>query len=194
MRGEIPSDVPELARRYDLAADVFPDAERDEPTVDEAGRRIDAELEGVVFELLPSHVDHRGTLTEVVNFSSPFWDEPVVYTYCFTIRPGRIKGWGMHRRQADRYFVCSGDVRVVLYDGRVSSPTYARFAQFHFSGSTRGLLLIPPGVWHADQNWGRDDAVVLNFPTRAYDRASPDKYRIDPHSGVIPFDWSLRDG
>jgi len=52
---------------------------------------------------------------------------------------------------------------------------------------------IPPGVWHADQNTGDIDAVILNFPTRPYDPADPDKHRIDPHSGEIPFDWTLRD-
>jgi cellulose synthase/poly-beta-1,6-N-acetylglucosamine synthase-like glycosyltransferase len=24
--------------------------------------------------------------------------------------------------------------------------------------------------------------------------ANPDKYRIDPHGGTIPFDWTVRDG
>ncbi len=27
-----------------------------------------------------------------------------------------------------------------------------------------------------------------------YNREAPDKYRLDPHSGEIPFDWSLPDG
>ena len=34
----------------------------------------------------------------------------------------------------------------------------------------------------------------MNFPTRPFDRESPDKYRLDPHSDEIPFDWSLPDG
>ena len=66
--------------------------------------------------------------------------------------------------------------------------------QVNFTVRTPGLLKIPPGVWHADENWGEDEALIVNFPTRAYDPAAPDKYRIDPHSGVIPFDWSTRDG
>jgi dTDP-4-dehydrorhamnose 3,5-epimerase len=49
-------------------------------------------------------------------------------------------------------------------------------------------------VWHADQNWGERDAMVVNFPTRAFDRANPDKRRIDPHSGEIPFEWELPNG
>jgi hypothetical protein len=41
---------------------------------------------------------------------------------------------------------------------------------------------------------GETEARIVNFPTRPYDHESPDKYRIDPHSAMIPFDWELRDG
>jgi len=100
----------------------------------------------------------------------------------------------MHKLQADRYLVESGVVRVVLYDGRADSPTYERYEVHGFDDTNPGLLRIPPGVWHADQNTGGRDAFILNFPTRAFDHANPDKYRIDPHSGEIPFGWTLRDG
>jgi dTDP-4-dehydrorhamnose 3,5-epimerase len=163
--------------------------------VDPATReRLPASIEGVRLHRLSPHVDHRGSLTEVINLELPFWDEPVTYAYRFTIRPGRIKGWGMHKRQADRYLAAAGRVRVVLFDGRVRSRTQGNFDEFHFDETAPGLLYIPPGVWHADQNTGDRDAVLINFPTRPYEPADPDKYRIDPHSGEIPFDWQLRDG
>jgi dTDP-4-dehydrorhamnose 3,5-epimerase len=76
----------------------------------------------------------------------------------------------------------------------VKSPTQGKVGQFHFSDASRGRLLIPPGVWHAAQNWGDTDAVLINFPTRPFNRERPDKYRIDPESGKIPFDFRLRDG
>ena len=177
-----------------MTLDVLPDAPRDEPTVDESGRRIDPGIEGVVLERLTAHHDHRGALAELIDPRKPFWSEPIVYAYAFTVRPGRIKGWGMHRLQADRYAILSGSLRVVLHDGRVGSPSHGRFAEFHFTDEAPGLLRIPPGVWHADQNWGETDARVVNFPTRAYDHAAPDKHRIDPHSGEIAFDFTLRDG
>jgi dTDP-4-dehydrorhamnose 3,5-epimerase-like enzyme len=56
-----------------------------------------------------------------------------------------------------------------------------------------GLLRIPTGVWHADQNWGDFEVMAVNFPTVAYDPEHPDKYRIDVNSGEIPFDFTLRD-
>jgi dTDP-4-dehydrorhamnose 3,5-epimerase len=174
--------------------DVSGTAARDQPTVDAVGLELGTAIDGVVLNRLSPLVDHRGALVRVLDTRDPFWIEPIVYAYEFTIRPGRIKGWGMHERQTDRYFLGSGHVRVALYDGRSDSASFERVEQFFFTETTPGLLQIPPGVWHADQNWGETDARIINFPTRAYDYAHPDKLRIDPHSGQIPFDWELRDG
>lgn len=183
-----PSAAPEPSR-----LEVDPAGVRDAPTVSARGERRPT-LDGVVMARAVLHADHRGSLMETVNFEDPFWEEPVVYAYTFTVAPGRIKGWGMHKLQTDRYVALCGQLRVVLYDGRPSSPTFHRFAEYSFSERTPGFLRIPPGVWHADQNVGETPSVVVNFPTRAYDRDDPDKYRIDPASGEIPFDFTLRDG
>lgn len=155
--------------------------------------RGEGSIEGVELERLSQFSDHRGSLCEVVDFERPFWREPVVYSYVITVRPGRIKGWGMHKLQADRYYVAAGSLRVVLYDGRTESPTHGRIQEIQFTPETLGLVRIPPGVWHADQNWGDVDAMIFNFPTHPYSHDNPDKYRIDPHSGEIPFDFALRD-
>ena len=179
----------------DHGAGILPEAVRDRPTVDAEGRRLDVTIEGVVLRRLgPIQVDHRGSLLEVIDARDPFWRDPIVYAYRFTILPGRIKGWGMHELQTDRYLLASGRLRVVLYDGRRDSPTFEELNQIYFRDEVPGLLSIPPGVWHADQNIGDTEAVVINFPTRAFDRAMPDKYRLDPHGGEIPFDFALRDG
>lgn len=176
---------PHLTESPAPGLEVRPAAARDVP----GGRKI----EGVELVALRSFADHRGTLTPVMGDAS-FWAEPVVHAYRITIRPDRIKGWGMHKLQADRYFICGGRLRIVLYDGRVDSPTYESFDEYAFDETTPALVKIPPGVWHADQNTGEVDATIVNFPTRAYDPEDPDKYRIDPRSGEIPFDWTLHDG
>jgi dTDP-4-dehydrorhamnose 3,5-epimerase len=100
----------------------------------------------------------------------------------------------MHKLQTDRYLIVNGSVRVVLFDGRADSATHGLLDVRQLTGEAPSLLAIPPGVWHADQNWGEGDALIVNFPTRPYDRAAPDKYRLDPQSNEIPFDWSLPDG
>jgi dTDP-4-dehydrorhamnose 3,5-epimerase len=168
-------------------------AKRDRPSVDAEGRELSAGIDDVVLERLAPLTDHRGSLVPFLDVREPFWSEPVVYAYEIMIRPGRIKGWGMHEVQTDRYFVADGNLRIVLYDGRPDRESHGRIAQFFFTTAAPGLLAIPPCVWHADQNWGETDARIVNFPTHPYDHADPDKYRIDPHSDVIPFDWELRD-
>jgi hypothetical protein len=53
----------------------------DPALVDRGGRPLAPQVEGVVVERLTPLVDHRGTLTEVIDFDRPFWSEPVVYSY-----------------------------------------------------------------------------------------------------------------
>src|SRR5207237_9638522 len=137
----------------------------------------------LAFARLAPSVDSRCSLTEVVDFDHPFWVDDVVYAYRFTIEPGRIKGWGMHKLQADRYFLVSGSVRTVLYDGRAESPSFGRFEEHHMTGAAPGLLLIPPGVWHASQNWGEEEAAIVSFPTRPIRRGGCDAYRHSPTLG-----------
>ena len=120
---------------------------------------------GKVKRLTP-HVDHRGGLTALLDVRDPFWDEQVVYAYEFTILPGRIKGWAMHEKQADLYFASTGNVRVVLFDGRQDSPSAGSVVELHFSELSPGLVSIPPGVWHADHNWGTTKAPADQLPPR----------------------------
>ncbi len=169
-------------------------AVRDSPTVDKDSRALASGIVGVEVKRLAVHADPRGVLTPVLDARDPFWDEPIVYAYRFSILPERIKGWGKHDLQTDRYFVVCGSVRVVLFDGREGSESAGEIVQVHFTDGTPGVVKIPPGVWHADQNWGDTEAHVINFPTHPYDPDQPDKYRIDPHGGAIAFDWSIRDG
>ena len=176
-------------RSSPVASRAVPDAARAE----EPDAAVARNIAGVRIERVPGYHDHRGSLYPFVDFSRPFWSEPVVHGYLFTLRKGRIKGWGMHRLQADRYFVLSGDLRVVLYDGRDDSPDQGHFCEFHFTRESAGLLFIPPGVWHATQNWGATLGRIANFPTVRFDSENPDKYRVDPHASAIPFDWHLRD-
>jgi len=167
---------------------------RDAPRYEDPDRVMARKVAGVVIERIAGYHDQRGSLVPFMDFTNPFWSEPIVHGYEFTVRPGRIKGWGMHKRQSDRYYVHAGDLRVVLYDGREGSPTKGSFCQFFFTEKGYGLLQIPPGVWHATQNWGTTLGRILNFGTVRFDPKDPDKARIDPHSGVIPFDWALHDG
>jgi len=142
---------------------------------------------GVTFRELPTHVDDRGSVLEMFDLRWGWHPDPLVFVYAFTVRPGKIKGWGLHKRHDDRYLLLQGEMEVVLYDERDDSPTRGLVAKIYLTELQRRLMSIPAGVWHADHNIGTRDALVVNFPTIPYDHASPDKYRLPLDTDQIPY-------
>ena len=167
---------------------------RDAQTVTPEGKRVTPWPAGVTFRESPRHIDDRGSVREIFD---PRWNwhpDPLVFVYAFTIRPGIIKGWGMHKAHEDRYFLLTGELEVVLYDEREDSPTRGMVSKIYLSEYRSGLMNIPAGVWHADHNIGSAEAVVINFPTIRYDHTNPDKYRLPLNTDRIPYKFDNSKG
>ena len=142
---------------------------------------------GVTVRDTATHVDDRGTVFELFDPRWGWTDEPLVFSYCFTLRPGWVKGWNIHRQHEDRYVLMFGEMKLVLYDERPDSPTCGLLSVIMLSQFRRQLVNIPVGVWHAIQNMGPTDVVGVNFPTIQYDHTSPDKYRLPINNDRIPY-------
>ena len=160
---------------------------QDRATVDPSGEPLTTLPQGVIFHRVPTHLDERGSVCEIFDTRWNWHPDPIVFVYSFTIRPGKVKGWGMHKLHEDRYFVLSGEMEVVLFDSRVDSPTRGTVARVFLSHYDRRLMNIPAGVWHANRNLGQSDVVVVNFPTIPYDHSNPDKYRLPLDTDQIPY-------
>ena len=161
--------------------------QRDIQTVTPQGESIQQLPAGLTFHDVPTHVDERGTVCELFDPRWGWHKDPLVFVYSFTLRPGMIKGWGLHKEHEDRYFILQGEMEVVLYDERPDSPTSGLVAKLVLSEYRRRLMNIPAGVWHADRNLGQKDVVVVNFPTIQFDHSSPDKYRLPLDTDKIPY-------
>ena len=162
---------------------------KDAQTVDPAGKRVAKVISGVVVRDAITHEDERGDLTEIYDPRWGVMDAPLVYVYQTTIRPGRIKGWVYHKVQVDRLFVSAGSLKIVLYDMRQDSPTHGLVNEIFASERNRKLITIPPLVLHAVENVGSCEAVFINMPTRPYNHADPDKYRVPLNSADIPYSF-----
>lgn len=160
---------------------------KDEPTVTPEGDSLQRRIEGVKVRYQRPIEDARGEVTEVYSESWGLHEDPLVYVYQVSVRPGMIKGWVVHERQDDRIFHILGTVRWVLYDDREGSPTKGLINEFVFSEKNRAVLITPRGVYHAVQNIGTIDAVFVNMPTRAYEHGDPDKFRLPLKNSLIPF-------
>ena len=155
-------------------------------TVTEKSEPIGDLIDGVVTRRAITHPDERGTLTEVFNPAWEFSDDPLVYVYQVTIRPGQVKGFVLHRTYKDRLFFSLGTVKIVLYDDREGSPTRGMLNELYFSEQSRGNLMIPSNVWHAVKNVGDKDALFVNCPTKPYNHEDPDKWALPKENDVVP--------
>ena len=74
------------------------------------------------------------------------------------------------------------------------SSTRGLLNEFYVGEHNPCLIVIPAGVYHGWKCVSEYEAYVINVPSEPYDRADPDEYRVDPHDGGIPYDWSRKDG
>jgi len=153
-----------------------------------------APIEGVhIREVLHVPRDH-GVVTEMYRSE---WDPtglPVIHVYQSRLFPGAIGAWSCHGRQTDRLFVNQGHLKIVLYDRREGSSTEGRVFEHHAGDVRPSFVVLPPGVWHGVQNLGSNDALLVNFPTEAYDYGDPDHWRLPMDSPEIPYSWGVHSG
>lgn len=166
---------------------ILDGSRRDDQIVTPEGKPVAAQVDGVLFRPATTHADERGSLTEIFSAGWGFTDAPVVHVYEVTVRPGQVKGWVVHTTHDDRLYFATGCAKVALYDAREGSRTEGLVAVRYLGAHDRGLLVIPRGVYHAIRNVGPDDLTLINLPTRAYDYANPDKYRLPADSPAIPY-------
>lgn len=160
---------------------------RDQKTVNADGEVLTKLPLGISIKEVKTHVDDRGMVCEMFDPRWGWHDKPMVFSYFYTIRPGHIKGWGLHKKHEDRYFVMFGELELVFYDEREESPTKGLVSKVYLSEYNRCLINIPVGIWHASKNIGSKDLVVVNFPTAPYNHDAPDKYRLPINTDQIPY-------
>jgi dTDP-4-dehydrorhamnose 3,5-epimerase len=146
-----------LSRHGGVELDIAVTPLADVPTVTPEGDRLAPRIEGVLLRAATVHSDERGSLTEILNPAWRFTEEPIVYVYQATIRPGQKKGWVVHREQDDRLFFDDGTAKVVLYDARAASPTKGMINELFLGSANWALLRVPAGVFHAVVNVGASE-------------------------------------
>lgn len=128
-----------------------------------------------------------GVLTEVFRADWSIDDKPVDQVFQNLLQPGEISGWHAHQFTQDRIFVNWGNLKIVLYDARTDSSTHGKINEFALGQFRPGLLLIPPGVWHAVKNIDEKAGSLLNLVDRAYSYESPDHWRLSVINDQIPY-------
>jgi dTDP-4-dehydrorhamnose 3,5-epimerase len=169
-------------------------AKKDSQVVTPDWQMVRSTIEGVVAREVRHVPRDHGVITE--NYRAE-WDPtglPVGQVYQSRLYPGAIGAWSCHMKSIDRLFVNQGQLKVVLYDARPGSLSEGELMELHIGDFRPTFVVIPVGVWHGIQNVGPTDALMLNFPTHAYDYEDPDHWRLPYDSPEIPYTWTVGGG
>ena len=179
------SDIPNVLGGAELVAK--------QSAVNAEGELRATPIEGVVFRATRPVPHEDGHVTEVARSSWGILATPIVQVHITTTLPGRVRAWGLHQVSMDRLFVVSGLVTIVVFDGRIGSPTQGRVNAFTLSEKNPGLLLVPPNLYHGWKNIGTSDAVIINMPDRLYEHEQPDALDLPWDSEaarrIVPYQW-----
>lgn len=148
-------------------------------------------IDGVQTKQLVAHADERGFLMELLRADDPIF---AGFGQCYISLnyPGVVRAWHYHRLQDDLITAAQGMVKIVLYDSREGSPTKGKVEEYFVGDNHRLLVRIPIGVMHGYKTIGVSPSIIINFPTRAYNAAEPDEYRLPWDAPEIPYDWALK--
>ncbi len=104
-------------------------------------------LEGVKIVTLKTHIDERGSFTEVFRkeWFKPL--NPIQWNIVFS-KKNALRGMRVHIKHTDYVIVFKGEGLYVLRDLRRSSPTEGKNCYIKLSGESIKAIIIPPGVAH----------------------------------------------
>lgn len=150
-------------------------------------------IAGVKIKKLTVTPDERGRLMEILRRDDELFQK-FGQIYITTTYPDVVKAWHLHSRQADNIACIQGMIKLAMFDSREDSPTQGEVAQLYLGIHNPILVQIPPDIFHGWMCISREEAIIVNCPTEAYDPAQPDEVRLDPHINSIPYDWKRKDG
>lgn len=146
-------------------------------------------IEGVKITPLKQILDERGKIMHMLRCDAEgFEGFGEIYFSC--VNPEAIKGWHIHKEMTLNYAVVHGNIKLVLYDDRLGSPTTGELQEIFLGPDNYCLVTIPPRVWNGFKGIGTFPAIVANCSTIPHDPAEID--RLDPFDPSIPYNWEIK--
>ena len=141
-------------------------------------------IPGVIHTELDRHPDPRGFFNEI--FRAGEMDDTFVQANHSRSESGVLRGLHYHRRQADLWYVVSGELRVGLADLRTPTARPAT-ATVEMSSRSPATLFIPPGVAHGF--FAVTECDLIYWVTTLYDAS--DEFGVAWDDETLAVDWGV---
>lgn len=136
-------------------------------------------IKGIEIKSLIKYVDDRGYFEEIIRASDPFFVGFGQWSLSY-MRHGLIKGFHIHQRQYDFWFVSLGIIRAVLCHPDTGEINEFLMGDFH----APIVLKIPPGVAHGLKVL-QGPAHLLYITSQEYDGSDEGRIAYD----TLGYDW-----
>lgn len=146
-------------------------------------------IDGVIVTPLKQILDERGKIMHMMRGDSTgFQGFGEIYFSC--VHPGAIKGWHIHKEMVLNYAVPHGNIKFVLYDDRLTSPTRGEVQEVFMGPDNYCLVTVPAMVWNGFKGIGKEMAIVANCTSIPHRTDEID--RLDPFDPSIPYNWEIK--
>lgn len=108
--------------------------------------------------------------------------------YFSTVKKNTVKAWKRHQRMMLNLVVPCGEIKFVLYDDRISSPTFGEIYEVTLSRQNYQRLTVPPMVCLGFKGVGDGLNMLLNIANILHDPIESEKMGID----YVKYDWRQR--
>lgn len=148
-------------------------------------------IDGVKVIPLRQIADERGKIMHMMKSTDPHFENfGEIYFSCAW--PGAVKAWHIHKSMTINNAVVCGRAKLVIYDGRPTSPSNGELMELFIGEDNYVLVQIPPGLANGYKAYGDKMVVLANCATEPHD---PDEMiRLEPFDKSIPYDWDLKHG
>ncbi len=127
-------------------------------------------MDKVRVKKLDVKADERGFVAEIVRIED-FENKSKQFgqIYVTTAKPGYTKGKHYHERKTEWFCVVKGKGTLTLIDKKTKKRQYIKMGEDNMVA-----VQIPPMVWHAISNSGKEDMYLVAYIDESFNPDDPD--------------------
>ena len=130
--------------------------------------------------------DDRGKVMHMLRSDSKVFKK-FGEVYFSTIYENKIKGWHLHKESVLNYTCVTGEVKLVLFDDRLDSPTKNKYQEIILSQKNYALVTIPPNIWNGFKGLNFKESIIANCLTIPHNEK--EMVRKDPNDKIFNYIW-----
>ena len=132
-------------------------------------------------------IDERGAVYHYLKSSQETF-KGFGEAYYSKINPAVIKGWKLHSLVHQHFCVPFGEIKIVIYDDRDTSPTKGAIDEFILNDSNEyNLLIMPPRLWYSFKCISNNFALLANIIDQPHSPFEANNLPI--MTKIIPYEW-----